>query len=300
MHAVFAVEPEAINNWSDFRYLIEKFGFPNGALIAKYPKRWQRLVLEACDANKVKDRERSKIVEKLSEIKHDRLISQSFPYDGKQLWLDNAIQPEVSQLFDGLVLAEKNAAENSYSIDDISEEVFQNRRETRVLRDSRSLADASRCLLVDAQEVILIDPYLRPKRSCTNLLNAFVDLALEKGNGVKKLVIHMAYSQDPRERQDVIADYLRYMREKVADGLTIQVVRWNDDALDFDFHARYLITDKKVGLRYDRGFVEPSDHDARRHQTDVVCMERATVNGLLDQYQTITEAALIFDVIDIQ
>jgi hypothetical protein len=90
------------------------------------------------------------------------------------------------------------------------------------------------------------------------------------------------------------------MREKVADGLTIQVVRWNDDALDFDFHARYLITDKKVGLRYDRGFVEPSDHDARRHQTDVVCMERATVNGLLDQYQTITEAALIFDVVDIQ
>jgi len=36
MHAIFAIEPEAINNWHDLRYAVEKFGYINPAI--KYTK----------------------------------------------------------------------------------------------------------------------------------------------------------------------------------------------------------------------------------------------------------------------
>lgn len=299
MHAIFAVEPEAVNCWKNFRYLIEKFGFPNGVLIARYPKSWMRLVIDACDANNVGDVERLKIVEKLRQAKEDRMLNESFPFAGGS-WLENALQPAVVGKFDGLILRSEHQIEHSYCVDDIPEEVFHDRRETRVPRDAKSLASAAGCLLVDAKDLVLIDPYLRPKRACANLLNAFIELALERGRGISRLVIHMAHTQDPRDRQEVVDDYQRYMREKIANGLSIQINRWNDSALDFDFHARYLLTDKKVGLRYDRGFNEPPDHDARNHETDIVCMERATVNKLLDQYQAETSAELICDVIYIE
>ena len=40
MHSIFAIEPEAINNWQDLRYIVEKFGFNKGILIGSYPENW--------------------------------------------------------------------------------------------------------------------------------------------------------------------------------------------------------------------------------------------------------------------
>lgn len=42
----YALEPALLNNWKDFRYFAEKFGVSRGRMIARYPKRWKRLVYE--------------------------------------------------------------------------------------------------------------------------------------------------------------------------------------------------------------------------------------------------------------
>ena len=297
MHAVFAVEPNAINCWTNFRYLIEKFGFPNGALIARYPKSWMRLVIEACDANGVGDIERSKIVEKLSQAKHDRMLNKSFPFNGGE-WRSNAVDSEVVNLFDALVLTNDEPLAHAYSIDDLPEEVFHDRREVQVPRDAESLASAASCLFVDSRAITLIDPYLKPSRACTNLLNAFVDASAGVGRGITRVVVHMAYSIDSSDCADVIAEYKRFMGQKIANGLSLQVNRWNDHAMDFDFHARYLLTDQ-AGLRYDRGFIEPSDHDERAKLTDVVCLERGTIKDLLTQHNVDDSTGAIVDVIEV-
>ena len=67
---------------------------------------------------------------------------------------------------------------------------------------------------------------------------------------------------------------------------------------DFDFHARYLLTDQ-AGLRYDRGFIEPSDHDERAKLTDVVCLERGTIKDLLTQHNVDDSTGAIVDVIEV-
>jgi len=298
MHAVFAVEPKAIDSWTNFRYLIEKFSFPKGVLIARYPKTWMRLVIEACDENGVGEVERLKIVERLREAKSNRMFNAALPFDGGE-WLDNALSPKNVNFFDALVIKGDHELPHVYSNDDIYEEVFEDRREQEVLRDAKSLALVARYLFVDNQEIILIDPYLKPRRACTNLLNAFVEESFAQGKGIKRIVIHAAYSVDPSDMDVVVSEYKKYMGDLIDDGLTIQVNRWDDDALDFDFHARYLLAGE-VGIRYDRGFIEPSDHDDRAKKTDVGCLETGTVMRLLNRYQVSGEANGIHDVIEIQ
>jgi len=298
MHAVFAVEPRSIDNWKDFRYLIEKFGFHKGVLIARYPKKWMSLVLDACDANNIGDVERLKVVEKLRQAKEDRMLNTPFPFDGGE-WLENVNKPGVANIFDALVLREDDANAHSYRLETMPEELFDNRREMESLRDRESLATVASRLFVDAIELTLIDPYLKPSRACTHLLNSFIESSFSNGKGIKKLVIHMAFSKDESEPDEVIKNYKKYLGNKISDGLIIQVNRWRDTALEFDFHARYLLTEK-AGIRYDRGFIEPSDHDERAKKTDVVCIEPGTVDRLRLRYSVTNSADDIVDVIDIR
>jgi len=86
------------------------------------------------------------------------------------------------------------------------------------------------------------------------------------------------------------------MGDLIDDGLTIQVNKWDDDALYFDFHARDLL----AGIRYDRGFIEPSDHDERDKTTDVGCLETGAVMRLLGRYEVTESTNGIYDVIEIQ
>ena len=43
----YALEPDLLNNWKDFRYFTEKFGVSRGRLLSPFPKRWKRLVYES-------------------------------------------------------------------------------------------------------------------------------------------------------------------------------------------------------------------------------------------------------------
>jgi hypothetical protein len=43
----YALEPALLDNWKDFRYFTEKFCVSRGRMIARYPKRWKRLVYES-------------------------------------------------------------------------------------------------------------------------------------------------------------------------------------------------------------------------------------------------------------
>ncbi|HHM8367870.1 TPA: hypothetical protein ACRMZW_006103, partial [Pseudomonas aeruginosa] len=88
MHAIFAIEPEAINNWPGLRYAVEKFGYSKGLLIARYPGKWERMVMEACKLNGVGDLDMARVVERLQAIKSDRLVRMGLPY-GDGDWLEN-------------------------------------------------------------------------------------------------------------------------------------------------------------------------------------------------------------------
>ena len=62
----YALQPELLSSWSVFRYLSEKFGYGRGRVIARYPKRWERLVYDAL--GHCKPVEKQKIVEGLIRL----------------------------------------------------------------------------------------------------------------------------------------------------------------------------------------------------------------------------------------
>ena len=78
MISEYALEPVLLNNWKDFRYLVEKFGVSEGRLIARYPKHWKRLVYESLKDCSVMDKKR--IVEMLITIE-DRMKRRKSEWD---------------------------------------------------------------------------------------------------------------------------------------------------------------------------------------------------------------------------
>ena len=68
----YAVEPQAIgSSWQKFRYLIEKFGFDRGRLIAQFPREWFDEVLR--EAALVRPADKLRMIEKLKEANVPKL-----------------------------------------------------------------------------------------------------------------------------------------------------------------------------------------------------------------------------------
>ena len=43
----FAVQPSAIDNWKDFRFIYDQVGVEHGRLISRFPGKWAGMVIEA-------------------------------------------------------------------------------------------------------------------------------------------------------------------------------------------------------------------------------------------------------------
>lgn len=293
MHSIFAIEPEAINNWKDLRYVVEKFGFSKGLLIGQYPKRWLALVYEACKKNVQSDSELKKIEEKLSLIKKDRVFQLGLPYTPPD-WLNNMLSEEIISHLDGVIVKGNAVNPKHHQLDSVHESIFENHRETKVKKQATYLAEAATYLLFDTTQIVLIDPYFRPKEKCIKVLNEMLSISESGKNKINKVSVFVAFSKDPRSHEDVITSYKLLLNQWIEKGIEFNVSRLQDDALDFDFHARYLLTDKG-GLRYDRGFVEPNDHSVREQETDIGCMEAQTIKGLKAQYIESLEPKYLVD-----
>lgn len=76
----YALEPALLNNWRDFRYFTEKFGFSEGRLISRYPRRWKKMVIESLSETGLN---RTKIVERLKKL-DDRMLPRQHEWNPGQ------------------------------------------------------------------------------------------------------------------------------------------------------------------------------------------------------------------------
>ncbi|EKT4495430.1 MULTISPECIES: hypothetical protein [Pseudomonas] len=282
MHAIFAIEPDAINNWQDLKYALEKFGYSKGLLIARFPKPWPRLVIEACERRGVGDVERARIVEKLRQAQNDRLVRLGLPFDGDD-WIANAKQDGVRERLSAILVRDKNDAERFHCLAEVEEALFENRRDVQVKRNAQALAEAARYVLLSSDRIVLVDPYFQAMPKCCKVLEAMVDLCRQQEHRLVEVSIFTAKSTDDRRVDLIAADYGRMLDAILRQGVCIRIHLLSDAALDQDFHARYVIS-PRAGLRFDRGFVEPPDHGRRQHLTDVVCLDERRVAELNSRY----------------
>lgn len=283
MHAIFAIEPEAINNWHGLRYAVEKFGYSKGLLIARYPKTWERMVIDACKLNNdVGDLDMARIVERLQAIKGDRLVRMGLPY-GDGGWLDNVGVEDVLNKLSAVLVRNQVVSGKFHRIDDAHENLFENRRDFRVKRDANALAEAAKYVLVTSDQIVLVDPYFQSGRKCIKVLNSMLSICMANGGLPNHIFVFTDHSTDSRQSALVKLDYEGLLNAWVQRGVRFTISRVAGNQLDQDFHARYLFN-KNAGLRFDRGFVEPEDHGEREHETDVSCMDAAFVNELYTRF----------------
>lgn len=278
MHAIFAIEPDAINNWKDLRYVLEKFGYGKGLLIARYPKTWMRMVMEACHRKGLGDVELKKIEEKLKSAKDDRLVRIGLPYDGGS-WLESVSADVVINQLSAVLVRDQVVSEKFHRIDDVHEKIFDNWRETRVKRNANELAGVTKYILTASNKLVLVDPYFQAKKKCTKVLDSMIRISQEEGSILREIIIFSGFSEDSRSLAVERQEYEKLLGVWVDLGVGITIFRVAEDQLDQDFHARYLFN-IKAGLRFDRGFVEPEAHHEREHLTDVVCMDTDIVGEL--------------------
>ncbi|MBF7728594.1 hypothetical protein [Pseudomonas sp. N040] len=283
MHALFAIEPQAINNWHDLRYALEKFGYSKGLLIARFPKTWMRLVMEGCQRNGLGDMELKRIEEKLRQAKDDRLVRMGLPYSGDD-WLSNAKTDAVRTSLSGILVRDNHHTEQFHCLAETDETLFEDRRDVQIKRNAKALAEAARYVLHSADRIMLVDPYFQARPKCCKVLEAMVNLCREEGHRLVEVIVFTAQSTDERSVDRIAADFERMLEGVIKQGVCLRIHLLPDAALDLDFHARYVVS-PRAGLRFDRGFVEPTDHDEREHLTDVTCLDKSRVNDLNDQFQ---------------
>ena len=159
----YALEPQLLSNWSDFRYFFENMGMTRGRLISRYPKHWKRLVYESL--GDCGDMERMRIAEALNRA-DEKLLHRNNEWDGNKDWLTNAEAEHVRSPFHAIIARENPHANASVLVGDALDEhesLWILNSSCDVLRKAQDMADGVATLLQASREIIFIDPHFGPE-----------------------------------------------------------------------------------------------------------------------------------------
>lgn len=255
----YAVEPQAIgSSWEDFRYLIEKFGFDRGRLISRFPKKWEKSVIDAAKQSGMADVPFKKLVLRLERAKHEALIPSGRPYDPELgSWVTNAVTQHKLNPFQAIIASENYDANDAVLVaDDLEDghQRFESPVNWEVPRVGAQLAEAMAPLLQTARHVMLVDKYLNfeDARYRETLREALAAIAAgRQGCGVCE--IHVAEHARSPSIEHLHYNAKKYLPQIIPNGMTVKLFQWKEKHGGEDFHARYLLTDRG-GLLVDAGF----------------------------------------------
>ncbi|MBR0878554.1 hypothetical protein JQ608_15440 [Bradyrhizobium liaoningense] len=260
----YAVEPKAIgSNWKDFKYLIEKFGFDRGRLISRFPKKWERDVIEVAQKSGMGDVRLKSLVSRLQQAKTTALISSRRNYDPSiGDWLENALLQQVQPFH--AIIASENRGNRAYVLvaDEIDETdplmVAPNNWE--VPRVGADLASAMAPLLRSSKDVLFIDRYFDIQNArYTETLKA--SLAIISASGIDGVQCEIHYGEhDKRPPLEMVEHNAgRWLAGVIPAGMSIKLFGWREKAGGADFHARFLLTDRG-GMNVEAGFSADGAH----------------------------------------
>ncbi len=301
MHHEYAVEPRVMgSNWDTFRYLIEKFGFDKGRLIAEFPRKgWFREVYAAADGFSPTQKTRLEIL--LKEARGTKVIRSGRPYDHNIEWFPNALK-EHKRLPFHAIIARENAAANDVVL--VAAEMDEEHplmlapNSSAIPRDATSIATALSALLVYGARILVVDPFYNPfNQRYKDALRACLRIVRDQ-NAATVCEIHYRYHPDAPAPQDIEREAEHIFPGVIPDGGTLKIFCWKERVGGADFHARYLLTDKG-GIGVDAGFSAEGGHQTTdMHRMDSsFCRERvaifdraATVYELVEPVLLITAA----------
>lgn len=268
-HLEFAIEPQRIRDLRDLKYLESRFGFSKGALISNLPTSWYstvagRLYQDLGQVNQIR------LTQLLKDIKAQCLYKSGRNGTGED-WLEIALQNHEAWPFHRIIEETLNEPPVKINcIDELGNNDFEGVQAT--LRDAQSLADTSKALLIGAEKVTIVDPYLCPSKVGSRETLLRMMRLCEK----QAIEFHI-FCED-----DHIANWSRNcvealngFKQQIPNNIRLLWSNLQDDNTGF-LHRRMIFTGKG-GLVYDRGFAQPNDHDQRQVTTPVMLMESPDV-----------------------
>ena len=274
----YAVEPNVMSTWTDFRFIFDRFGIEHGRLISKYPKKWKRFVYD--ESHGCGDIERKKIEERLAQI-DIKLFDQSRPYDGTKPWLQNAENNHHSNPFRAIVATQN--PRNQYHIlqpDDLDDGcvLWHVAREKRIQRTAAALAACAAPIISQSQEILFVDPHFGPElpRYCATF-NEFLRVI----HSVCLFPIRIEYHLKEKSNYAFFSsECSRRLPPLLTRGVEVRFVRWREKTNGEKFHARYLLTEK-AGIRFETGL----DEGGIGETTDVTLLDVGLHQQCWNQYQ---------------
>lgn len=248
----YALEPALLNNWKDFRYFVEKFGVTQGRLIARYPKRWKKLVYDALVG--CGEIERKRIEDRL-QLLDDRILKRQHEWISQQDWLTNA-EAEHSRRPFHAILAKANPSRRDFVLEgeslDETHPLWNVPKSRIVPRVAREIAACVAPLLRVCKEILFIDPYFGPENlRHRRPLEAFLTAVLEGRNdeSLVRVTVHM-------EAKSEASFFKRECEQRlpniIPEGMRVRLMRWRQRDGGEKLHNRFILTDRG-GVRFGVG-----------------------------------------------
>lgn len=274
----FAVEPRVLSDWKTFKYVMEKFGFPQGRVISRFPKKWERQVIEILKP-KLQDIHIEKLVELLKKYKHDRLINSHRSFEGNKSWKDNVIREHEIKPFHKIIVASPYEHTDIVCIDDADESHFNVPHEAKILMEPKIIADYIELLLNNSTKIRFIDPHFDPSRPKWWKLITEVLSRLKKNGRIPEIQYHI---NDPNGKPD--DKYFELIKnnspKNIIKDYTVTFFRWSNSEVPREFHARYILTDVSgVGIDYGLDQGQPG------YRTDIRMLDETIWKETWDMYE---------------
>jgi hypothetical protein len=261
----YAVEPQAIgSSWQNFRYLIEKFGFDRGRLISRFPKKWEREVIEAAQRSGMGDVRLKSLISRLQKAKRGALISRGRAYDPSAGdWLYNAIAQQTIAPFHAIIAEQNPAARPDVLVVDDADDLhplMASPHTWEVERVGTALATAMQPFLSSAKTVLFVDRFFDlSKDPYKETLKACLDVIHASGVAGARCEIHFC-DHDKRPPPELVErEAHKWIRGVLPVGMSIVLFSWKECTGGADFHARYLLTDIG-GMNVEAGFSAEGAH----------------------------------------
>lgn len=280
MLAEFALDPELLGNWKDFRFFVSQFGAAHGRLISRFPKQWKGMVKAA--AQNAQSVEFLRIVEALERLNNVMMI-RYYDYNKGYEWLRNAADENGKRPFHAIVATKAHGNTQNLIIgSDLDPtdppDLWVVPTSVHIQRVAADMASCVEPLLSQCDEVLFVDPYYGPgKKEHNEPLAEFLDAIASRGQ--RRWPTRIEYHTNNRD-QDISTfrgNLAKWVKPKLPPGVTLTVVRWNPE----EMHNRYILTERggaMFGHGLDQDRSNPPGFDTVSLLDDNTCAE------LIDNY----------------
>ncbi len=277
----YALDPEALRSWANFKYLIDQFGLDKGRLISKFPSKWKKSVYEACAG--MPDGEKKNIEVALKNIDESLLFASGREFNKDLDWISNASQSHALSEFQAIItILERADVFGGLDHEKIREKpTCWKSGIPPVRRKACDMAAAAEKLLKASSDIIFVDQHYNCKPRHNRPLAAFLRNACT-GSTVKRLEYHMKFNGATANWFNMeLEKQVRYLGLPESHELTFY--RWSELPGRDEFHGRYILTEL-AGVRFDVGLDESDDPDGGQ-TTDVAAMDDETYRHRWMQHQ---------------